>query len=115
MSNRNRSAGHSYERTIVKELKELGFDVVTARSESRNMDNKKVDVFSPLGVDNSLPFYVQCKNSKSRPNYHKILNEMPDDRVPIILHRQTHKVNTKFVTDGDYVIMKKEDFYNLIK
>lgn len=119
MSNRNRSAGHNFERSIVNELKEIGYDVVTARAESRNMDNLKVDIFSPLGrIHNNLrmlPYYVQCKNTKNRPDYHKLLNEMPNDRTPIVFHRQTHKANTRFVTDGDYVIMKKEDFYKLIK
>ena len=113
-NNRNRTAGHNLERDIVNEIKTLGYNVVTARAESRNMDNKKVDVFSPLGVDNSLPYYIQCKNSKSRPNYHDLITTMPQDRIPIVIHRQTHKANTRFVTDGDYVIMRKEDFYNLI-
>ena len=115
MANRNRNAGNGFERLIVNELKELDYDVVTARAESRNMDNMKVDVFSPLGVKNTLPYYIQCKNSKSKPNYHKIIGEMPKDRIPIIIHRQTHKANNRFVTDGDYVILRKEDFYNLIK
>ena len=111
----NRQAGNNYERKIVLELKELNFDVVTSRAESKTMDNKKVDIFSPLGVDNVLTFYIQCKNSKNKPDYHKIITEMPKDRTPVIFHKQTHKVNTTFVTDGEYVIMKKEAFYKLIK
>jgi len=115
MSNRNRTSGHNFERVIVKDMKELGFNVVTARSESRSMDNKQVDIFSPLGVENPLPFYIQCKNSKNKPKYQELLEDMPQDRIPVIFHRQTHKANSRFVTDGDYVIIRKKDFYKLIK
>ena len=46
--NRNRTAGHQYERDIVKEMKSLGYDCsVTARSESKNMDNKKTSEEKP--------------------------------------------------------------------
>lgn len=115
MSNRNRTAGNNFERLIVRELKLLNFDVVTSRSESRNMDNLGVDIFSPLGVKNIFPFYIQCKNSQNKPNYHELIKNMPNDRIPIILHRQTHKVNSKFITDGDYVIIKKQDFYSILQ
>ena len=55
MANRNRTAGNNFERLIVNELKELGFDdVVTSRAESRNMDNRGVDIFG-----NNFPFYIQ--------------------------------------------------------
>lgn len=109
MNNRNRSAGNNFERTIVNELKEFGYNVKTSRAESRNMDALKVDIIG------DFPFHIQCKNSKNKPDYHTLLNEMPKDKCPIIFHRQTHKATSKFVTDGDYVILKKEDFYKLIK
>jgi hypothetical protein len=110
----NKNAGSSYERLIVNELKELGYDVVTSRAESRNMDNKKVDVFSPLGVENSFPYYVQCKISKNNPNYDEILKEMPKDRVPVIFHRKVSKATKNFMANGDYVILQKSDFYDIV-
>ena len=76
----------------------------------------ELSLFSPLGIEGkSLPYYIQCKNSKNKPNYHELLTIMPQDRTPIVIHRQTHKANAKFITDGDYVIMKKSTFYNLIR
>lgn len=48
--NTNRNRGNSYECVICKELRELGFDVVTSRSESKNLDNAKVDVFDKEGI-----------------------------------------------------------------
>ena len=105
MANRNRTAGNSLERLIVRELKELGYlDVVTARAESRNMDNKGIDVFG-----DSLPFYVQCKLSKDRPNYHKLILDTKglDNKKPLfVFHRLVEKANSSFVAKGDYVIME---------
>lgn len=112
-ANRNRNAGNGYERLIVNELKGEGYeDVVTSRAESRNMDNKGVDIFGA-----SLPVHIQCKNSKSWQDLHKLLTSelLPDDKPTVVFHRKTKKANTRFVTQGDYVSMKKEDFYELLK
>jgi len=113
MANRNRNAGNGYERTVVQELKKLDYpDVTTARAESRNMDNKGIDVFG-----DSLPFYIQCKVSKDRPNYHKLILDTKgmDDRKPLfVFHKLVEKATTRFVTKGEYVILEKEEFYKLI-
>ena len=53
MANRNRTAGNQYERDIVNELKEHGYDVVTTRSESRNADNAGIDV-------RNYPYHTKC-------------------------------------------------------
>lgn len=109
MSNRNRTSGNTYELKIVHELKDMGYHVSTSRNESRTMDAKKVDIVG------DFPFHVQCKNTTTRPDYNTILNEMPDDKPNLIFHKLTAKANTKFITQGEFVIMKKETFYNLIK
>lgn len=112
MANRNRTAGNNYERLVVNELKERGFeDVVTSRAESRNMDNAGVDVFGA-----SLPVHIQCKNSKTWQNLHELLtsDKLPKDKPTVIFQRKTRKANTKFVTEGDYVSMSKEVFYEIL-
>jgi hypothetical protein len=112
MSNRNRVAGHNYERQIVNELKSIGFeDVVTARAESRNMDDKGVDIFG-----SSLPFFVQCKNSQNYPKIHELLSSelVPKEKPLIVFHKKTKKHNTRFITQGEYIYLNKEVFYNLI-
>lgn len=116
-SSRNRSAGHGLERSIVKELKELGYDAVTARAESRNMDNRGIDIFSPPYCSNPLPVHIQCKNTVINPHYETLLTSelLPDDKPTVVIHRKTKKANTRFITQGEYVILKKQDFYNLIK
>lgn len=113
MANRNRTAGNNFERKIVLELKELGFDdVVTSRAESRNMDNRGVDIFGM-----NFPYYIQCKNSKTYQKLHELITSelLPTDKPTLVFQRKTRKANTKFVTEGDYVSMKKEVFYEILK
>ncbi len=111
----NRTAGNNYERKIVNELKDLGFsDTVTSRSESRNMDAKKVDVFGK-----SLPIHIQCKNTKDNfkiaDYYQENEKIFPDDKPVVIFHKKTKKVTSKFITQGEFVYLKKEDFYKLLE
>jgi hypothetical protein len=112
MSN-NRTRGNGYERTIANELRELGFeDVVTSRAESRNMDNRGVDLFG-----DSLSFHIQCKNSINYPKISELLNSelLPTDKPLAIFHKKTKKAKVNFISEGEYVYLKKEDFYKLIK
>jgi len=71
MANRNRNAGHSWERECVKLLSEFFPDVVTSRSESRRRDDQKVDLCYTDYLN------VQCKTLKDRVDYISVLKEMP--------------------------------------
>jgi hypothetical protein len=111
-SNRNRTAGNNFERLIVRELKELGYDdVVTSRSESKNMDDRGVDIFGQ-----NFPYYIQCKNSKTYQKLHDLItsDKLPTDKPTIVFQRKTRKVTTKFVTEGDYVSMINMVLMNLL-
>lgn len=69
----SRTKGHNYEQKIVRELKELGFkNVVTSRSESKAMDDNKVDI---IDKDDLLPCKLQLKSTQSIPSYFKIRSE----------------------------------------
>ena len=69
----SKKKGNLYELKIVKELKELGFqNVVTSRSESKAMDDNKVDI---IDKDNLLPAKLQLKCTQSIPSYFKIRSE----------------------------------------
>lgn len=102
MASRNRTAGNNYERQIAKELREFGFEAVTSRSESRNLDAKGIDLVT------NFPMKPQMKSAINQPNIHKLLTETEAD---IIFFKKTEKANKRFVTKGEYVMMKKEDFY----
>lgn len=71
-----REKGHAYERKIAKELNELGFDVVTSRSESKSTDDNKVDL---IDLSKNLPIQIQLKKTSNIPNYFKIRSESTVD------------------------------------
>lgn len=109
MANRNRNAGHNYERTIVNEIKPFYPGVVTSRSESRNKDNLGIDIFDTSG---KMPFHIQCKVSVGlSSNKIKQLIEAGDGEKPmVVFHKLVEKQNTKFTTKGEYVYMDKKLF-----
>lgn len=78
-----RNKGHRYETKIAQELRDLGFtEVVTSRSESKSMDDKKVDLVDRSG---RLPCYIQLKNTVNTPQYHAIKKECPLKDKPFII------------------------------
>ena len=99
--NANRDKGHRFERRIINELKEFGYQAVSSRSESKSMDDKGVDIIS------DFPFYIQCKNTMRMPEPWKIFDKMPKEKPPLIVWTKNHK--------EDLVIIRKTDFYELIK
>lgn len=114
MANRNRTMGNNLERQYVNEIKELGFPgLVTSRAESRGLDARKVDIFD---LDDEFPFYIQVKNAVPNMNYHKMFeDDTRDRRKPyIIMHKKTEKKGSRFMKVGEYVIMDKSTFYDLI-
>jgi Holliday junction resolvase len=68
----SRTKGHKFEQKIAKELRELGFNVVTSRSESKSMDDNKVDL---VDKDNKLPCAIQLKATQAIPSYFAIRNQ----------------------------------------
>lgn len=113
MANRNRTAGNQYERDIVNDLKNLGYDVVTSRSESRAADAAGIDI---LG---NFLYYIQCKVYKSYPKLNELINnDRPEkfrDKPIIVFHKKVRKAKSRFVKEDEFVSMRKEDFYELIK
>jgi hypothetical protein len=110
----SRTKGHNYETKIAKELRDLGFtEVVTSRSESKSMDDNKVDL---IDKSNKLPCKIQLKATQSIPSYFKIRSEStvnPEEFVIIWSKQEKREVN--IVSVGEAVIMDKSLFYKLIK
>ena len=106
----SKSKGNKYELQIVNELKAMGYDAVTSRSESKRMDDAKVDVIT------NFPFHIQCKNTQVKPDYIKIINEFKlTDKPLIIFHNSQVKKKVNCVSLGEFAILRKEYLYNLIK
>src|SRR5690606_31765541 len=117
---RNRYAGHELERRVVLEFIELGFPhVCTSRSENQTRDGQKVDIVNRDEVTNGrLRYNLQCKNTTSCLPYAKLLNEMPKGgpEINVIIHNHTKQSEGgRFVTKGQYAIMTKEGFYEMVR
>lgn len=108
MSNKNRDRGNSYELSVIKRIRHIYPDAVSSRSESKNLDNKQVDICYTGN------FHIQCKLMATKPDY-KILDEMPQDKIPVIFHKYTRKGKVNFITQGEYAILKLDDFINILE
>lgn len=111
----SKNKGSTYERKIVNELKEItgDSDICTARSESRKLDNDKIDIADP---NNTMDFYVQCKSTQNTPSIKKLNEEVGRKDKPLaIFWNAQEKREVNIVSVGEYVIIPKEYFYELIK
>lgn len=112
MSN-SRRRGHNFERRIRKWFVSLGWvDTETSRAESRNLDNRKIDLAY------TQPYAIQCKSSKFLQNYVKLIDEIETDqsyRIPMVFHEYVEKKGKRFYKKGDYVIMKLEHLEEILE
>jgi hypothetical protein len=85
-----RRIGHNYERKVVKELKDLGFDrAATTRATSRIMDDAKIDI-------NGVTYNIQCKAVKTGLNVFLVLDEM-ETSIPKLVPEREDYVNVVFL------------------
>jgi len=103
MSNRNREAGHNWEREVVRDLKEMGYKATTARYSSREVDDSKVDI---CGV----PWNIQCKVSTKGVPYTSIIASMPEGDNVV-----ANKIIKNKKTLGKYVIIGYLEWLKLLE
>lgn len=113
----SKTKGSNYERQIVNELKEIsGNDnLCTSRSESKKLDDMKIDIADP---DKVLPFYVQCKKTQNLPSVKKLNDDvgLKDRPLAIFWNAQELKEgNINITSQGEYVVITKKFFYDLLK
>lgn len=96
------------------ELKDLGYSgCVTSRSESKSMDDKKIDI---IDTENKLPCYIQAKATMNTPDYFGIEKNCPlKDRPFVIFWKKIKATTSTFRSEGEVVILPKEFFYKLIQ
>lgn len=115
---RNRSAGHQWEREGVKDFLPFYPHVQTSRQANRSRDAQKVDLANSDEVAyGRFPYNLQYKSYSKVIPYYKLLSEMPQDEgIPnVIMHRQTERAGTRFVTRGKFAIMNVPDFIDLVR
>lgn len=111
-----RNKGNSYELKIIKELINLGYDgLKSSRSESKSLDNDKIDIAQDRDAENELPFWVQCKITKTTPNFEQIIKDCPRKQKPMAIfwNKQINK-EVNMATAGEYVVIEKSYFYSLL-
>ena len=111
----SRRRGHPYETKIVKELKKINGDeeICTSRSESKRLDDKKIDIADPNGV---LPFYCQMKATQATPQIKKLNEEVGLKDKPLVIFWNAQEAkDKKQVSVGEYCIVPKKLFYEMLK
>jgi hypothetical protein len=119
MSNRNREAGHSYERDCIKSFQKVGYKhVKSSRQVNRSRDAQKIDLANEDELETGrFPFNVQCKNVAGTLHYLKVMGEIAitPGIKNVVLHKHTKKVGQKFMTQGRYAFMYEADFFALLE
>ena len=113
----SKNKGNAYELKIVKELKELtGNDnISTSRANSKKLDNMKIDIFDE---DDVLPCYFQLKKTQTTPSVKKINDEVGKTNKPLVILwniQEKKEGNTNITSCGEYAIIPKDFFYDLLK
>ena len=115
-SSYSKSKGNAYEVQIAKELAYCGYpEVVTSRSESKRMDDNKIDLIDREG---RLPINVQLKKTQNIPSYFKIAESCPLKDKPFCLIWNAQKLKEGQVNIsslGEVAIIPKQFFYDLLK
>jgi len=104
MSNRNKQAGSRFELDIVHTLKDMGYEAVTSRQESRSADARGIDIIT------DYPYNIQAKCMKNQPNFHALLTETDAE---VVFFRKTEKKGKRFYAQGEYAILPLDEFYKL--
>lgn len=107
---KSRNKGSEFEYHVCRKLNELGYDTVTARSESKRMDNGKVDIVDKSG---KLPINVQCKHTVNFPNYFTIREACIDQIKPFcLLWKKATNDGTN--SPGTVAVIPEDFFYELL-
>ena len=108
-ASQSKRKGNNYELKIIHELTDLGFEgLKSSRSESKNLDNAKIDIADTLGV---LDCYIQCKRTKNSPNIETISEACPLKDKPLVIFWSKESDRQQ---NNEYVYMPKEYFYKLL-
>lgn len=108
---KSRNKGASWEREVRDKLIEIGYTgVVTARGESKKVDNNKIDL---IDTDGRLPINVQCKQYANTPSYFTIRDSCTDKSKPFIVMWKKSAAGSES-SPGSVAIVPVDFFYQLL-
>ena len=97
-----KNKGSAFERFCAIWFRDRGWPgCATARYVSKEIDDQKVDLVR------TGPFNVQCKAVENLGSSHKVLEEMPTDKINLVFHKKNRQ--------GTVVSMTIEDFDKVLK
>lgn len=111
LGKKNKRKGNAFEREICQKLKNAGYDVATTRSTDRSLDAQKCDIYS---IDGKLPIIIQCKYTKSTPNFFQIKKECTIDNKPFSIFWKKAESDGK-ISPGTVVMIDIDFFINMLK
>jgi hypothetical protein len=99
----SRNKGKTYELQIIKLLKDMGFNCVSSRSESKRKDDQGIDICY------TDPFQIQAKAVENLGPYHNVLAKMPREagKYNLVFHKRNRQ--------GTVVAMTQEDFVEILQ
>lgn len=113
-----RKKGCDAERKFIKEINnlKLGYNLMSSRLLSKYMDDNGVDLVDSPECVKKFPFHIQSKSFTGYIKYHDLFSSFKlKDKPLIIFHELTEKRGSRFYKLEDYVIMRKNEFYEIIK
>ena len=110
MAKANKRKGSATELDVVHKLNDIGYNVCSSRSNSKMLDNAKVDI---CDLDNTLDCYIQVKNTQSFPSYFKIREECPlKDKSFHLIWKKAEKDGSN--SPGTVVVMPIDDYWEYL-
>ena len=99
----NRRKGHQWERDLANELKKIGFPEACRHLEYQTHQARGYD------LEGASPFKIQCKNSKTVPNFETVFEEIDAEEFEfkVLAYKKPNK--------GKYAIMPMDDFLRLLE
>jgi len=108
---KSRTKGASWEREVRDRLIEIGFTgTVTARGESKKVDNNKIDL---IDTDGKLPVNIQCKQYANTPSYFTIRDACTDKSKPFIVAWKKSAAGSE-ASPGSIAMVPIDFFYELL-
>ena len=110
MAKANKRKGSGLELEIVHKLNDIGYNTCSSRSNSKVLDNAKVDI---CDLDGTLDCYIQSKATQSFPSYFKIREECPlkDKSFHLIWKRQEKDGGN---SKGTVAVIPIEDYWEYL-
>ena len=108
---RSKQKGSQLELDVIHKLNDMGYHTVSSRSNSKMLDNSKVDIDD---LDGNLPCYIQCKATQTVPSYFKIEEECPlKDKPFVVIWKKQDKEGGN--SPGTLALVPIEILYDYLK